>query len=258
MPPLLELKNVSVIKGGARILRNVSFEIHPGEHAAILGPNGAGKSTLLKLITREYYPLADESTVFRIWGKESWNIFELRHLIGLVSNDLQAAYTRSVTGLDTVLSGFYGSIGLHKEKITAVQMKKALKVIDFLGIEGLKSRTMSTMSSGEARRFLIGRALVHDPKALVLDEPFTSLDLAAARQFRETIRKIARSGISIILVTHDPLDIIPEIRRVVLMKDGGFILDEAKEAALTDQNISRLFGMPVRVTKLEGDFYFFS
>lgn len=258
-PPLLEFKNVTVIKGDQkRVLDSLSLTIREGENVAILGPNGAGKSSLLKTVTREYYPVySDQGCSFKIWGQETWNIFDLRFLLGIVSNDLQYAFTKDITGLEMVLSGFFSSMGLYRKHLTARMKKKAEEVIAFLDLVPLKNRMIREMSSGEARRFLIGRALVHDPKALILDEPTNSLDLHALDKFIKVLRKIARSGVSIIIVTQNLYDIIPEINRVVLMKDGKIFKDGAKKDILRDKNISRLFGTAVKITEKGGYYYWF-
>lgn len=256
-PPLLELNRVTVIKGdeNKKVLDRISFKVLPGEHVAILGPNGAGKSSLIKVITREYYPIARKGSFCKVWGEDHWNIFELRYLCGIVSNDLQGMYARDISGLETVLSGFFGSIGLQQNRVTPAQKRKALTILRFLEIEPLKNRKMSVMSSGEARRFLIGRALVHDPRALVLDEPTHSLDLKASHHFKNMMRKIAASGTSIILVTQNLQDIIPEISRIILMKNGRVMMDGNKKAVLTQRNISRLFDMPIPVTRKKGYYH---
>ncbi|MEI8011338.1 MAG: ATP-binding cassette domain-containing protein [Candidatus Omnitrophota bacterium] len=255
--PLLEFKYLSVLKGkNKKVLDSISLKIFEGDNVVILGPNGAGKSSLIKVITKEYYPIpGDRGSSFRIWGQERWNVFELRKLLGIVSNELQYTCTRDITGLEIVLSGFFSSIGLFKERLTPGMIKKAKKVIEFLEIGQLQHRNMNDMSSGEARRFLIGRALVHDPKALILDEPTTSLDLHALYKFTDMLRKIARSGKSIILVTHNLTDIIPEIGRVVLMKDGKFIQQGSKDEVLINKNISKLFGCPVEIKIKDGYYY---
>jgi len=257
VPPLLELNRVTVIRGdeNKKVLDRISFKVLPGEHVAILGPNGAGKSSLIKVMTREYYPLARKGSFCKVWGEKHWNIFELRHLCGIVSNDLQGMYARDISGLEAVLSGFFGSIGLQQNRVTPAQKRKALKILKFLGIESLKDRKMSVMSSGEARRFLIGRALVHDPRALILDEPTHSLDIKAAYHFKNMMRKIAASGVSIILVTQNLQDIIPEISRIILMKNGRVMMDGPKTVVLTRRNISRLFDMPIPVTRKKGYYH---
>lgn len=257
MPSLIEFKNITVVKGdNKKVLDSVYLTINEGEDVAILGPNGAGKSSLIKTITREYYPLpAKNDYSFKIWGRDVWNIFDLRFLLGIVSNDLQYACTRNITGMEEVLSGFFGSIGLYKERVTPKMKNKANEVIDFLEISHLKNRNMNEMSSGEARRFIIARALVHDPKALILDEPTTSLDLHSFYKFTKILRKIAASGVSIILVTQNLQDIIPEVKRVILMKSGRFVSDGSKEKIISRKNISKLFEVPVEIKRKNGYYY---
>ena len=254
-PPLLEFENVTVIKGDRNVLDSLSVTIREGEHIAILGPNGAGKSSFIKAVNREYYPQPNDDVVFRIRGEEFWDVFAMRSFIGCVSNDLQYTYTRDVSGREVILSGFFSSIGLFNHTITPAMEERTDEILEFLEINHLQDRPMTEMSSGEARRFLIGRALVHRPTALILDEPTTSLDLHALHTFRNLIRKIAQSGTGIILVTHNLHDIIPEITRIILMKDGRFVGDGRKEEMLTDTRIGGLFNVPLHVRK-EGDWYY--
>jgi iron complex transport system ATP-binding protein len=251
---LLEMKNVTVVKGGRKILDSISLSIEQGEHVAIIGPNGSGKSSLIKTFTKEYYPLAVvDGLVLNIMGKGIWNVFELRKLLGIVSGDLQQTYFRKINVLDVVLSGFFSSIGIYyNHKVTPEMEARAREVLEFLEISHLADRMISELSSGEARRVLIGRALVHDPEALILDEPTNSLDIKALHSFREMLRKIADSGKSIILVTHSLEDIIPEINRVILIKDGKVFMDGKKQEVLTDANLSKLFSISVEVIEKKG------
>ncbi len=255
-PPLLEFENITVMKGGQKVLDSVSVTIREGENIAILGPNGAGKSSFIKTLTREYYPYApDDGTVFRIWGHQICDVFDIRALLGIVSNDLQYSFNRSMSGREVILSGFFSSVGLFRQEVTTAMEEKADNIIRFLDIGHIASQPMNRMSSGEARRFLIGRALVHEPKALILDEPTNSLDLHALHTFRQTLRKIARSGTAIILVTHNLHDIIPEMGRVILMKNGEFWKDGEKKQILTTENIGELFSVPVHVKEENGYYY---
>jgi len=229
--------------------------IQAGEHIAILGPNGAGKSALIKAITREYYPLATDCAYSAIWGKRRWNVRELRSALGIVSNDLQYVFSRDLSGMEVIVSGFFDSVGLFLQEATPEMVRKAGEIMEFLEISHLKDRKMTEMSTGEVRRFLIARALIHEPRALVLDEPANSLDLNAQHKFREIVRKIARSDIGIILVTHNLQDIIPEITRVILMKGGTIVKDGPKQSILTDEIISTLFDVPLKIKADEGYYY---
>src|SRR6266404_3974100 len=218
MEALIEFERISVMRGKTIALDGVSLKIGIGEHVAILGPNGCGKSTLIKTITRECYPLASSGSSLTILGHDSWNVFELRKLLGIVTNDLIATCTRDITGLEVVLSGFFSSIGLQPyHHVTDSMRQKAREVLDLLEIPHLADREMDAISSGESRRILIGRALVHDPLALLLDEPTNSLDLHAMVELRNILRKLAQAGTGILLVTHHLPDIIPEIDRVVFL-----------------------------------------
>ncbi len=222
---------------------------------AILGPNGSGKSTLIKTITRECYPLLRPDTVLRIMGQNSWNIFELRSHIGLVSNDLMAQCTRDIKGLELVISGFLGSIGVWpNQEITAEMKEGALAAMERLEVKHLAERWLDELSSGEARRLLIARALIHQPETLLLDEPTTSLDLPSLREVRGQLRKLAAEGVGLLLITHHLDDIIPEIDRVVLLRNGKVAFDGAKQAVLTSERLSATFGIPLDVIS-RGGFY---
>jgi len=252
--PLIEFDNLTIRRGATPALDGLTLAIGVGEHVAILGPNGSGKSTLMKVMSRELYPLLKaEPWRLRILGRDTWHLFDLRSLLGIVSNDWMQFCTRHYSGFETVLSGFFGSVGIWPNyQVTAEMERKTHEVLDLLEIKHLAARNVDEMSSGEARRILIGRALVHDPKALVLDEPTASLDLHATHELREILRKLARGGISIILVTHHLPDIIPEIERVVLLKNGRVYRDGPKREVLTADNLSELFRTPVDVLERGG------
>jgi len=254
--PLIELENVTVQRGERVVLDRVTLSIAQREHAAILGPNGSGKSTLIQLISRELYPrLKDEPWSLRILGREQWRLFDLRNHLGIVSNNWMQLCTRDYSGYEIVLSGFFGSVGVWPyHHVTPEMERKAAAVMDLLEIAHLAGRNTNEMSSGEARRILIARALVHDPQALVLDEPSTSLDLHATSELREILRKLTREGIGIIMVTHHLPDIIPEIRRIVLMRAGRVYCDGPKEEVLRAAPLSELFGVPVEVIE-KGGYY---
>jgi iron complex transport system ATP-binding protein len=133
--------------------------------------------------------------------------------------------------------------------------ERAFELMEFMGVSRLAGRPMTSLSSGEARRVLIARALVHRPKTLILDEPTSSLDLSAQHAFRALMRRIVKDGTGIIMATHNLHDIMPEISRVILMKDGRFVADGRKEEILTDAKIGGLFNIPVQV-KEDGGWYY--
>jgi iron complex transport system ATP-binding protein len=246
--PLLALNHVTVMRGDRPALNDISLQIGAGQHVCILGPNGCGKSTLIKTITRDCYPLATEGSSISILGKERWNIFELRSLLGIVSPDLLASCTTDATGRDVVLSGFFSSTRIfpHHEPNPDL-LARSNAALDRLGISHLADRSIAHMSSGEAKRTLIARALVHEPQTLLFDEPSNALDIAAQMQLRDTMRQLAQSGLGILLVTHHVAEIIPEINRVVFLRDGKIVADGPKEKMLTAANLSALFNVPVQI-----------
>lgn len=223
---------------------------------AILGPNGCGKSTLIKTITRDCYPQPADGAVCRIMGKSAWNIFELRSHLGVVSADLVNTNHRAITGRELVLSGFFASVGLWTNHHVSEEMQQtATTAMARLDTLHLAERRMNQLSSGEARRLLIARALIHDPQTLLLDEPTTSLDLTALQEVQRHLRALAQSGVGVILVTHHLDDIIPEIERVILLSEGKVYGDGAKSEVLTPATLSKMFRVTVKVEERNGFYH---
>jgi len=257
--PLLKIRNASVVKNGKFLLNDLNLEIPDGRHTAILGPNGSGKSSLIKLISKQLYPIVrgDISPLVTVFGHERWNIFELRTLLGIVSADLHSAFTGegSPPGLEAVLSGFFAGLGLARHHVVTPEMHaRALKSLEAVEASYLAEKPLDRMSTGEVRRVLIARALVNDPRALLLDEPTTGLDIVACRRFLETLRGLAGQGRTILLVTHHVEEIIPEIESVVLMQNGRIFLEGTKRDVLTSENLSELFDAPITVRESGGYF----
>ena len=261
--PVLELTNASVRKGDSLVLHGLSLTIQAGEHTAILGPNGAGKSILVRLLTHEEraLPLGNGSSPVRVFGDDNWNVFELRPQLGIVSADLHQRFVGGnsegrITGLAGVLSGFLASQGILRYGVVTDEMqRKAEESLARLGASHLAGRRMHEMSSGEARRILLARALVTSPRALVLDEPTTGLDVVARHTFMDRVRQIARGGTTVILVTHHVEEIIPEIDRVILLKGGRIAGDGPKPEMMTGARLSGVFGGPMSVEE-SGGYYF--
>lgn len=254
-PPLIEIANATVCRAATRVLERFSLVIEQGEQVAILGPNGAGKTTLVKLLSRELYPVAAADARLRLLGRERWNVWALRSRIGVVSHDLHASYRPATTALDVVLSGFFASVGVHGSlaaRVTQEQRERARRALAAAGVGRHAATPFGSMSTGEQRRTLLARALVHDPDTLILDEPTAGLDLAGTFAYLARIRDLVAEGRSIVLVTHLLHEIPPEIERVVLLRGGRVLADGPKREVLTAELLERAYGTPVRVAEIEG------
>ena len=260
--PILELCHLSSMRGGVRVLHDLSLRILPGQHTALLGPNGSGKSSLMRLLMLEDRPLANEHTPpLRLFGSAIWDLMELRTRLGVVTGDLDANFGMStsrgrVRGLDVAISGLFGSQGVFGHyDVTAGMRDRASEALRRVEADHLAAKPLNEMSTGERRRVLIARALVTRPDALLLDEPTTGLDIVARQRFMESVRALARQGTTTILVTHHVEEVVPEIDRVVLLKQGRIAFDGSAADALTAKRLEYVFGAPVEVTNNAGYFH---
>jgi iron complex transport system ATP-binding protein len=262
MPPVLELTNVTLIRGRTRVFENFSMRVASGQHTAVLGPNGAGKSSFIRMLTLDDRPRSTDNGMapLRIFGRASWDLSELRARMGVVTGDLDAGFGMGtsggrVLGLDVTLSGLLGSHGVFAHHDVTNDMRtRARDALARVEAAHLAAKPLNEMSTGERRRVLIARALITTPDALVLDEPTTGLDLVARHRFMESIRGLARGETTLILVTHHIDEIIPEIRRVVLLREGRLVFDGPVEDALTSERLSTVFSGPV-VVQQSGGYY---
>ena len=251
-PSLVEFADARVLRDGRTILAVDHLVFNEGEHVAVLGPNGAGKSTLIGLVTRDVRPIATDRPAVLLRGTARWDLFEARRVFGVVSDALQSEHDRGVTVRDVVLSGYFGSIGLYRaDEVTEEMRARAGELLALLDIEPLADRHMDTLSTGEARRALIGRALVHDPALLVLDEPTHGLDPAGTYAFLGLLRELA-ARTALVIVTHHVADIVPEVTRVVMLKDGRVFRDGPKAELLTSEALAGLYGIPADVEERGG------
>jgi iron complex transport system ATP-binding protein len=248
----LRMRNVDVARGEKVVLHDVNLTIATGEHIAILGPNGCGKSTLIKAMTCECYPIVAPGMELKVYGRDRWDVQELRKHLGVVATDLPGERTAVTRGLDAVVSGFFSSSTLWPNlEVTDAMRTGALEALRLLGAEHLRDRWVGEMSAGEKRRVMIARALVHRPGMLLLDEPTNALDLAAQRELREILRNVA-GGTGLLMVTHHLADILPEIDRVVMMRNGRIVADGPKRELLRAAKLEELFGVELELTERNG------
>ena len=257
-PEFLRMRNVDVARGQKVVLQDVNLSIATGEHIAILGPNGCGKSTLIKAMTCECYPIVRPGMEMKVYGRDRWEVQELRKHLGVVATELPGERTAVTRGLDAVVSGFFSSSTLWPNLVVTESMRaSALEALGLLGAEYLRDRWVGEMSAGEKRRVMIARALVHRPEMLLLDEPSNALDLAAQRELREILREVAvgsgeRRGTGLVMVTHHLADILPEIDRVVMMRAGRIVADGPKRELLQAARLRELFGVELELTERNG------
>jgi iron complex transport system ATP-binding protein len=253
----------TLMRGGVRVLHELSLRIDHGEHTAILGPNGAGKSSLIRMLMLEDRPLASVGAppAVSLFGRAAWDLTELRARFGIVTGDLDAGFGRwtsrgRVSGLEAAVSGLLGSEGIFSHhEVTDGMRDRGRAALARVDASHLAEKRLTEMSAGERRRVLIARALVTQPEALLLDEPTTGLDFVARHRFMESVRRLAQQGTTVILVTHHVDEIIPEIRRVVLLRNGRIAFDGDPDSALTGQHLSLVYGAGVHVER-SGDYFF--
>lgn len=251
--PFLEMRHVDVARGEAVVLHDINLKIDAGEHVAILGPNGCGKSTLIKTITCECYPIVAPETSIQLLGRARWDVSQLRQQLGVVEAHLPGERTGVTRGIDAVVAGFFSASTLWPNlQVTAEMRERAHGALNRMGATHLEQKLVGQMSAGEQRRIMIARALVHQPGMLLLDEPSNALDIAAQRELREALRLVVQQGTGVIMVTHHLADILPEMDRVIMMREGRIFADGSKEELVTPEKLRELFDVEVTLTQRDG------
>lgn len=253
METVIKLNSVSVIKSGKSILDKIDLQIRRGENWAVIGPNGSGKSFLLRILSTLQYPSSGEAEIFgKILGRV--NVWELRKNIGVVSDLLQREYKGEIKVFDVVCSGFFSSVGVY-DNVTEEQKERAWELLEQLEITHLAERTLSHLSHGEQRKALIARALVFKPQLLILDEPCTGLDIPSREEFLESLQELIASGINIVLVTHHIEELMPEINKVLLLKEGKVYLKGDKRELMNRANLNHVLGHELGIGEHEGRYF---
>lgn len=253
MSNIIEISRADIYRGLKKIFHQLNLSISAGQNTAIIGPNGAGKTTLLRAISRDIYPQLGSDGSMQIFGQSNWSIWELRKRLGIVSLDLQQNFNPRTSGAGIVRSGFFCSLAnFSHQQYTDRQLALADERMQELGIAELADQNYLKMSTGEQRRFLLARALVTDPEALILDEPTTGLDLPYKFRYMQTVDRQIKQGKTVIVVTHHIDEIIPSIDHVVLLKSGSVLVEGPKAEVLTSENLTRLYDIPVQAVEEDG------
>lgn len=253
MAKVIEIEHATVRRDGRIILDDVSLSVEKGERIALIGPNGAGKSTLVDVIARRTYPLAKDNYRNAIFGEERWIIQELKPLLGIVSPSYDDFFITTYSVREIVASGLFSSLGFDFHHVVSDEVwEKADKAIANAGLSSLSKRAMNTLSTGEKRRVLLARAAITEPRMMLLDEASNGLDFPSRADLRKTISGYATTERTLIMVTHELAEIIPEVNRVLLMKDGKIMLDGKKEDLLKSDILSDIYGQSVTVAEKDG------
>ncbi len=244
MASVVSLEDVSKWLGDKLVLGGVNWSVSEGEHWVVLGANGSGKTTMLRIASGYLWPTSGTVSVLgRRFG--SVDLRELRKKIGWVTSALTSRIPPGEQALNVVLSGRYASMGLYDEPSEA-DRGKAAGILEFMDCGELACRCFGVLSQGEQQRVLIARALMSDPRLLILDEPSAGLDLKAREGFLESVAKLTEEH-TVAYVTHHIEEIIPEFTHVILLKDGRVLRSGVKEDVLSTGNLREAFGVGLEV-----------
>lgn len=244
---MIRIDNVSVYRNGKNILKEVSWNVKKGEHWSILGLNGSGKTSLLNVVNGYLFPSSGHVEVLgQVFGKTY--IPNLRKEIGLVSSSLQQQISPFDSVLSIILSGKFASIGLY-EAVEQKDVDQARNYMNMLKIEQLEDCSYDILSQGERQRVLIARALMANPKILILDEPCNGLDIIAREELLQFIEKVASQADAptLIYVTHYVEEILPCFTKTLLLKEGQTFLQGETKELLTEPILSEFFERPIGV-----------
>jgi iron complex transport system ATP-binding protein len=253
---VLQFVDVTVQRGSKVLLDKITWTVEEDEHWAVLGANGAGKSTLMNIAAANMHPTAGEAYVLgERLGRV--DVFELRPRIGLATAALASRIPAAEIVTDVVVSAGYSVLGRWREAYGRMDVRRAGKLLDRLGVGHLADRTFGTLSDGERKRVQIARALMTDPELLLLDEPAAGLDLGGRE---DLIRRLARFAAdpdapASVLVTHHVEELPPGITHVLLLKDGRTVASGLAPDVLTSANLSETFGLPLFVERRGGRWY---
>ena len=244
MSDVLELASVSVVRGRATLLHDITWDVAEGERWVVLGPNGAGKTTLLQLASGRMHPTTGLVGILgEIMG--AVDVFELRPRIGLASAALAERLPARESVHDIVVTASYGVVGRWRESYDALDHERADRLLEAMGMGGFSQRTYGTLSEGERKRAQIARALMTDPELMLLDEPAAGLDLGGREDLVHRLAALAQDPLApaMVLVTHHVEEIPPGFTHVLLLRDGGIVAAGPIGTTLTAQSLGDTFGL---------------
>jgi iron complex transport system ATP-binding protein len=245
MSEVLRVEDVHVVRDGTPILQEISLTVRTGEHWALLGANGAGKSTLLGLLGALLHPTRGTVEVLgRRLGRV--DVRELRAYIGHV--DPRHAPSAPLTVRDVVLTGLTNSVALlPRWRPTPEQEAHADRLVDTLGLSGHRTARWPTLSQGQRGRTLIARALLPEPRLLLLDEPATGLDLPGRERLLDALDSLRRTHprLATVLVTHHLEELPSGTTHALLLRDGRTLAQGPAPEVLTGDRVGKCFDLPL-------------
>ncbi len=246
-----EAKNINCFKNGFRVIKDLNLKIAHSENVILIGPNGSGKSSLIEVINRNIYPVIASESKLKIFDKELIDLWELRKRISTVNNDIKNRINPNLKVFDLVLSGLYGRY-CHIHNKSERDSLKVEKIMKKMNISNLSKKYFSYLSDGEKQISLIARALIKKPDILILDEPIANLDYKSKFFVIDKINELSKLNTKIFCVTHDISTITKIYDRVIMLKDGNIIADGYQNKIINSQNLNKLYGIQVEVTKNNG------
>ncbi|MEU8138428.1 ABC transporter ATP-binding protein [Streptodolium elevatio] len=248
MSDVLELVDVSVVRGGGPLVEQITWSVAEGERWVVVGPNGAGKTTLLQIASTYLFPTSGTAAVL---GEKlgSVDVFELRPRVGMASASLADRLPRREKVLDIVLTAAYGMTATWRERYEESDEDRALFLLDQLGMSAFVERRFGTLSEGERKRVQIARALMTDPELLLLDEPAAGLDLGGREDLVRRLGRLAADPIApaMVMVSHHVEEIPSGFTHVLMLRQGKVLAAGPIEETLTSRNLSLCFGLPLVV-----------
>ena len=247
------LKNINVYIDQKKILSDININLRYGENILILGPNGSGKSTFLKLLNRSIYPITSNQSSFKLFNKENINIWNLRKRIGFLFKEMEERVNKGVKLYDLISSGFSGTFNTgYSDKLSERKKIKINNLIIEWDLSNIIYNEFQSLSDGQKRRALLARALVYEPKLLVLDEPFCNLDIKSNFILNQKLIKLMDQSVNILYVTHSLESILPKTNRVILIKEGKILKDGSPYELINTKILSDLFNISIKVIEQEG------
>ncbi len=242
----LDVKNTTAYKQGYKVIKNLNIQLFYNERIIILGPNGSGKSSIVDLINRNIYPLVEKDSYFKIFNEELIDIWKVRKYISTINNEIKLRINKDLKVKDVLLSGIYGrfcKINNPKKE----ELDKVKKLIDKMFLNDIADKEFGYLSDGERQISIIARAIINNPKILILDEPSVNLDLKSRIFLIEKIKNLSQLGICILCITHDISIITKDYSRIIFLKDREIIRDGKPSELMNSKNINKLFDINIKL-----------